>query len=100
MARSGNNRNFYNQGSGRRIVHTVDARTGQPVVSNLLSAMVVAPSAAQADSYGTLCMILGLEESIRFLKEHPELQAYLVWSDEQGAYQTYMTPGMETWILE
>lgn len=100
LATSGNYRKFYTDSSGRKIVHTVDARTGQPVVSNLLSATVVAPSSAQADAYGTLCMILGLEESIRFLKEHPKLQAYLVWSDEQGAYQTYMTPGMETWILE
>ena len=48
LATSGNYRKFYTDSSGRKIVHTVDARTGQPVVSNLLSATVVAPSSAQA----------------------------------------------------
>lgn len=56
-----------------------------PVISNLLSATVVARTAAQADAYGTLCMVMGLNESIRFLESRPDLEAYLVWSDDPGA---------------
>ena len=99
LATSGNYRKFYTDSLGRKIVHTVDALTGEPVISNLLSATVIAPTSTQADAYGTLCMILGLEQSKQMLAHHPELQAYLVWSDEQGNFQTYLTPGMEKRIL-
>lgn len=48
LATSGNYRKFYTDSLGRKIVHTFDARTGAPVISNLLSATVVARTAAQA----------------------------------------------------
>ena len=100
LATSGNYRKFYTDSLGRKIVHTFDARTGAPVISNLLSATVVARTAAQADAYGTLCMVMGLNESIRFLESRPDLEAYLVWSDDRGNYRTYMTPGMESLVLQ
>ena len=84
LATSGNYRKFYTDSLGRKIVHTFDARTGAPVISNLLSATVVARTAAQADAYGTLCMVMGLNESIRFLESRPDLEAYLVWSGRPG----------------
>ncbi len=99
LATSGNYRKFYTDSSGRKIVHTFDARTGIPVISNLLSATVIARSSAQADAYGTLCMVMGLDESIRFLEGRPDLDAYLVWSDDRGEYHTYMTPGMKPLVL-
>ena len=79
-------------------VHTINARTGEPVISNLLSVTVVGPTATLADAYGTVCMILGLEKSKEFLAGHPELHAYLIYSDDRGNYQTYLTPGMEAMI--
>lgn len=98
LATSGNYRKYYTDDTGRKIVHTIDARTGEPIVSNLLSATIVAPTSAAADAYGTLCMILGLEESVALLKTKPELQAYLVYSDDQGRFQAYMTQGMRTMV--
>lgn len=56
------------------------------------------PTATLADAYGTVCMILGLEKSKEFLAGHPELHAYLIYSDDRGNYQTYLTPGMEAMI--
>ena len=95
LATSGNYRKYYTDESGRKIVHTVDPRTGQPVVSNLLSATVIAPNAATADAYGTYFMVAGLEGSKAFLERHPELDAYLVWTDEKGDYRVFATPGIE-----
>ncbi len=100
LATSGNYRKFYTDDQGRRIVHTVDALSGQPVISHLISATLVGPDATLADAYGTLCMIIGLDESIELLKKHPELDAYLVWTDETGAFRTYITPGMEKRIIK
>lgn len=99
LATSGNYRKFYVNDAGQKIVHTIDARTGECVISNLLSATVLASDATQADAYGTVLMILGLDESIRFLREHPQLEAFLIYSDEAGNLQTYMTPGMEKLVI-
>ncbi len=94
LATSGNYRKFHTDAAGRKIVHTVDAVTGQPVVSNLLSATVVAPDATLADIYGTFFMIVGLDETIAFLEKREDLDAFLVYSDEKGDFQTYATPGL------
>lgn len=94
LATSGNYRKFYTDSLGRKIVHTINALTGEPVISNLLSVTMVARDATLADAYGTVCMVLGLERSKAFLAAHPELQAYMIYSDEQGNFKTYVTSGL------
>ena len=73
----------------------IDPVTGEPVISTLLSATVVGPDATIADIYGTYFMVAGLEKSLEVLAAHPELDAFLVWSDEKGEYQVYATQGMK-----
>lgn len=100
LATSGNYRKFYINEDGDKVVHTVNPITGRCVISNLLSATVVAENATLADAYGTMFMVLGLNESIKFLEKHPELDAYLVYADDDNAYQVYMTPGMSDMITK
>jgi thiamine biosynthesis lipoprotein len=95
LATSGNYRKFYEDASGRKIVHTIDPKTGDPVIRNVLSATLIAPSAAEADMYATLCMVGGLEKAKDLLSGHPGVDAYLVWVDEAGVMQVFSTPGME-----
>lgn len=68
------------------------SENGAAVTSDLLSATVVAETSAEADAYGTALMVMGLERGKEFLAAHPEIQAYLIYSDEQGRFQTYVTP--------
>lgn len=77
---SGNYRKFYIK-DGRKYSHTIDPRTGYPVDHALLSATVVAPDATLADAYATYCMVIGLDEAIRFIDSHDELEGYLVYAD-------------------
>lgn len=96
---SGNYRKFYTDGNGQKIVHTIDASSGRSVVSNLLSATVIAENAALADAYGTAFMAMGLERSKAFLREHPGIEGYLIYSDDKGDMKEYMTPGMARLII-
>lgn len=80
MATSGNYRNFYDK-DGRRYAHTIDPRTGYPVQHSLLSATVLAADCATADAYATSFMVLGLDSAKMVLERHPELSAYLIYSD-------------------
>lgn len=80
MATSGNYRNFYYEG-GKKYAHTINPHTGKPAQSDILSATVIAQTCAVADAYATAFMVLGSEKAKEILKKHPELQAYLILSD-------------------
>jgi hypothetical protein len=43
---------------------------------------------------------MGLEKAKLFLASHTELQAYLIYSDESGKYQVFVTPGLMNIIKE
>jgi thiamine biosynthesis lipoprotein len=45
-----------------------------------------------ADGYATAFMVMGMERAQEFLKKHPQLQAYFIYADENGQYQTWHTP--------
>jgi thiamine biosynthesis lipoprotein len=65
----------------------------------LLSATVIAPSAALADAYATAFMVMGVTKARLILARHHELQVYLIYSDENGNFKTFVSPGMND-ILE
>lgn len=94
MATSGNYRNFYYKG-GRKYAHTIDPRTGYPVQHNILSATVLADECAKADAYATSFMVLGLEETKKVLARHPELMAYLIYSDAKGNNAVWYSPSLK-----
>jgi thiamine biosynthesis lipoprotein len=95
MATSGNYRKYYiDKKTGKKYVHTIDPKTGYPAIRHLLSASIIADNCTMADGYATACMVMGLDASKKFLNKHPELQAFLVYSDEKGNIKTYKTNGI------
>lgn len=78
LATSGNYRNFYITPEGKRIMHTIDPKTGYPVQHSVLSATVYAPTCAMADAFATSFMVMGKEKADSLLKEHPELKAEFI----------------------
>ena len=99
MATSGNYRKFYYK-DGKRYAHTIDPRLGIPVQHNILSATVIAKDCMTADAYATAFMVMGLEKSMDFCKEHPELDAYFICAGEDDGYDIHYTPGMERYIVK
>lgn len=99
MATSGNYRNFYYKG-GRKYAHTIDPKTGYPIQHNILSATVLADDCATADAYATSFMVLGLDGARRILKRHPELMAYLIYSDAKGNNKVWFSPSLKNKIVK
>lgn len=89
---SGNYRKFYIK-DGQKYSHTINPLTGYPVSHSLLSATVIAPSSTQADAYATMFMVMGLKDSQKFLEAHPELDALLVYQEDDKLKQ-FATPGI------
>ena len=99
MATSGNYRNFYYK-DGQRYAHTIDPRTGYPVQHNILSATVLADDCATADAYATSFMVLGMDGAKAVLARHPELEAYLIYTDAQNCLQVWYSPTLGEKIAE
>ncbi len=99
IATSGNYRNFYYK-DGMKYAHTIDPKTGYPVQDRILSATVIAQDCMTADAYATAFMVMGLERAKEMTEQHPELDAYFIYSDDKGNYQTYMTDGMKKFVRE
>jgi len=92
MATSGNYRRFrIDSLTGEKYVHTINAKTGFTSRSNMLSASVMAENCTLADGYATTFMAMGLEDTKAFLSKHPELEAYLIYVDENGNWKKFMT---------
>lgn len=94
MATSGNYRNFYYKG-GKKYAHTIDPKTGYPVQHSILSATVFAKSCAVADAYATSFMVMGVEKAKQLLEKHPELMAYLIYSDQNGKNAVWYSPALK-----
>lgn len=94
MATSGNYRNFYYK-NGKKYAHTIDPKTGYPVQHNILSATVFADDCATADAYATSFMVLGLDGAKKILEKHPELCAYLIYSDQKDSNQIWYSPSLQ-----
>ena len=83
MATSGNYRNYYYK-DGKKYAHTIDPRTGYPVQHSILSSTVIAEDCMTADALATSFMVMGLEEAEKFCKANPMIDAYFIYSGENG----------------
>ena len=99
MATSGNYRNYYYK-DGKKYAHTIDPRTGYPVQHSILSSTVIAKDCMTADALATAFMVMGLEEAEAFCKANPEIDAYFIYSGENGEFNTFYTEGMKKYIAK
>lgn len=102
LATSGNYRRYFVDDAGRKVAHTIDPRTGESVLSRLLSATVVADECARADAMATMFMALGADEALRLLGEHPEWPVLLILAPEgEGdSLTTHLSPAMERLVMD
>jgi len=99
IATSGNYRNFYYK-DGMKYAHTIDPKTGHPVQHSILSSTVIAKECIIADAFATAFMVMGMERAKELLEKNHDIEAFFIYSDEKGNYQTFMTEGMKEYVTE
>lgn len=99
LATSGNYRKFYEK-DGQKYAHTIDPKSGYPVMQNLLSATILTDACMVADAYATACMVVGLEKAIEIIEKNPQLDAYFIYGQEDGTYGIYQTGYFDENIIE
>ncbi len=82
MATSGDYRNYY-EVDGKRFSHTIDPRTGRPIVHNLASVTVLAETCAEADALATALNVLGSDEGLA-LANRENIAAYFIVREGDG----------------
>ena len=95
MATSGTYRKFKIDENGNRFAHIIDAKTGYPSKSNLLSASVIAKlDCADVDAYATAFMAMGLEKTKQFIEKHDEIKVFLIYNDGENGLKTFRTENL------
>ena len=97
LATSGNYRNFYEK-DGQIYSHTINPKTAYPVQHSLLSATVIADDCMTADAYATTFMLMGVEQTKDFLSKHPNLEAFLIFTNTDQSWEDWSTEGFKSLV--
>ncbi len=92
LATSGNYRNFLIH-EGKKYSHSINPKTGYPVKDKILSATIVADECSIADGFATACMVMGFDKAKEFVTNDSSIEAFIVYSDEQGNFAVFITDG-------
>lgn len=92
VATSGDYRNFIEQ-DGELYTHIIDPWTGQAILTNTASVTVFAPDCLDADAAATALFVLGAEEGLVWVEEHPEAEALFLLRNPDGAIEERLSSG-------
>ena len=87
VATSGDYRNYFEQ-DGVYYSHTIDPNTGRPIIHNLISVTVIAPTCMMADGLATGLNVLGVEKGME-LAERLNLPVFMVITTKKGFQERY-----------
>jgi len=96
VASSGDYRTVY-EVDGQRVAHTMDPRTGRPVVSSVLGTTVVAPDCRAADGWATALMVLPPDVGLHAIEARPDLEAFWVLGTDAGV-TVQRSSGLGDWL--
>lgn len=97
IASSGNFRNFY-EVDGVRYAHTLDPRTGRPVLHRLAAVSVLHDRCALADAWATALMAAGPDRGWELARAQG-LDVLFLEEAADGGFAERMTPGFERVLL-
>lgn len=87
VATSGDYRNYFEQ-DGVYYSHTIDPNTGRPIIHNLISVTVIAPTCMMADGLATGLNVLGVEKGME-LAERLNLPVFMIITTKKGFQERY-----------
>jgi thiamine biosynthesis lipoprotein len=95
LVTSGSTRKYVER-DGKRYSHCINPKTGCPVEHHVLSVTVTADNATWADALASICMVMGLEQSLPLIESMDGVEAYYIFINEKGKLETFATEGFVT----
>jgi thiamine biosynthesis lipoprotein len=100
MASSGNYQHYrVDIETGEKYVHTIDPKTGFTKNGNTLGVNILAENCATADAYATALMAMNLDSAKKLLNNQKTLDAYIIYLDDNGETQEFMTSGFRNLVV-
>lgn len=99
LVTSGSTRKYVER-DGKRYSHCIDPKTGYPVEHNVLSVTTLAESSVWADALASICMVMGMEQSLPLIESLDDVEAYYIYVNETGELETFATKGFQELIVE
>ncbi len=92
LATSGNYRKYkIDERSGRRIVHSINPKTGNPFPTNVLSTSVISSECMIADAYATSLMVMPFEKGKAMVNRELDIEAFWIIENEEGLIEQYFS---------
>ena len=98
LVTSGSTRKYVER-NGKRYSHSINPKTGYPVEHNVLSVTVLAENSVWAGALASICMVMGLEQSLPLIESLDGIEVYYIYSNEQNELETFATEGFKTLII-
>ena len=99
LVTSGSTRKYVER-NGKRYSHSINPKTGYPVEHNVLSVTVLAENSVWADTLASICMVMGLEQSLPLIESLDGVEAYYIYSNEQNELETFATEGFKELTID
>ena len=103
LASSGNYRKFrVDSLTGEKYVHTINPKTGYTKNAKVLATSVIAKTCSEADAFATAFMAMDLEDTKELLAISKVVggpEVYIIYLNDKGETQEYMTSGFEELIV-
>ena len=95
LVTSGSTRKYVER-NGKRYSHCIDPKTGYPVEHNVLSVTVLAQNATWADALASICMVMGMEQSLPLIQGMEGVEAFYIFMNDDGELESFATEGFTT----
>lgn len=92
LCTSGDYRNFL-EVDGVKYSHELNPKTGYPKDDSLLSVSILSEKAIDGDGLATAVMVLGLDKGLKLIDSLPNVEAFFIYADKDGKFQSVKTKG-------
>lgn len=101
LASSGNYRKFLiDKESGKKIVHTINPKTGDAFETNVLGASVIADDCITADAYATSFMAMPIKKSKEVISNLENIDVMIIYYDKNKNVKVLKSNGFNKLILD
>ncbi|MVN91254.1 FAD:protein FMN transferase [Mucilaginibacter aquatilis] len=81
------------EANGKEISHLINPKTGYPVSNKMISVTVCAGDAITADGFDNGFMLMGLTQTLKYLKDRTDIGAYIIYKQANGSIADTTTKG-------